>query len=73
MKAKERPLPRSQADGEGRSFCNLYIVYLRYDVALGINTMGSLYLLNFVKKCNHAKVLVHLSTGKLTIRRVFVK
>ncbi|KAJ6696904.1 hypothetical protein OIU85_003280 [Salix viminalis] len=35
----------------------------RYDVALGINTMGALHLLNFVKKCNHAKVLVHLSTA----------
>ncbi|KAJ6744725.1 MALE STERILITY PROTEIN 2-RELATED [Salix purpurea] len=35
----------------------------RYDVALGINTMGALHLLNFVKICNHVKVLVHLSTA----------
>ncbi|KAJ6744718.1 FATTY ACYL-COA REDUCTASE [Salix purpurea] len=35
----------------------------RYDVALGINTTGALHLLNFVKKCNHVKVLVHLSTA----------
>uniref|UniRef100_A0A6N2LR99 Fatty acyl-CoA reductase n=1 Tax=Salix viminalis TaxID=40686 RepID=A0A6N2LR99_SALVM len=35
----------------------------RYDVALGINTMGALHLLNFVKKCNHVKVLGHLSTA----------
>ncbi|KAL3565494.1 hypothetical protein D5086_033540 [Populus alba] len=35
----------------------------RYDVALGINTLGPLHLLNFVKKCNNVKVLVHLSTA----------
>ncbi|XP_011005177.1 PREDICTED: alcohol-forming fatty acyl-CoA reductase-like [Populus euphratica] len=35
----------------------------RYDVALGINTLGPLHLLNFVKKCNNVKVLVHVSTA----------
>ncbi|KAJ6951051.1 hypothetical protein NC651_004647 [Populus alba x Populus x berolinensis] len=35
----------------------------RYDVALGINTLGPLHLLNFVKKCYNVKVLVHLSTA----------
>nr|XP_034924688.1 probable leucine-rich repeat receptor-like protein kinase At2g33170 [Populus alba] len=42
-----------------------------YDVALGINTLGPLLLLNFVKKCNNVKVLVHLSTDKDMLFWVF--
>ncbi|KAL3580902.1 hypothetical protein D5086_018737, partial [Populus alba] len=36
----------------------------RYDVALGINTLGALHVLNFAKKCVKIKMLVHVSTGK---------
>ncbi|KAL3597590.1 hypothetical protein D5086_009227 [Populus alba] len=36
----------------------------RYDVALGINTLGALHVLNFAKKCVNVKMLVHVSTGE---------
>ncbi|XP_009781717.1 alcohol-forming fatty acyl-CoA reductase-like [Nicotiana tabacum] len=35
----------------------------RYDVALGINTFGARHVLNFAKKCNKLKVLLHVSTA----------
>ncbi|KAJ0083662.1 hypothetical protein Patl1_30443 [Pistacia atlantica] len=35
----------------------------RYDVALGINTLGAKNVLNFAKKCNKLKVFVHVSTA----------
>ncbi|XP_020204094.1 fatty acyl-CoA reductase 3-like isoform X1 [Cajanus cajan] len=35
----------------------------RYDVALGINTLGVKHVLNFAKKCVKLKVLVHVSTA----------
>ncbi|CAK7329345.1 unnamed protein product [Dovyalis caffra] len=35
----------------------------RYDVALGINTLGALNVLNFAKKCVKIKMLVHVSTA----------
>ncbi|XP_029124871.1 alcohol-forming fatty acyl-CoA reductase [Cajanus cajan] len=35
----------------------------RYDVALGINTLGAKHVLSFGKKCVKLKVLVHVSTG----------
>ncbi|CAK9179112.1 unnamed protein product [Ilex paraguariensis] len=35
----------------------------RYDVALGINTMGAKHVLNFAQKCVKLKVLLHVSTA----------
>ncbi|VVB10469.1 unnamed protein product [Arabis nemorensis] len=35
----------------------------RYDVALGINTLGALNVLNFTKRCAKVKILVHVSTA----------
>ncbi|KAG6632138.1 fatty acyl-CoA reductase 3-like isoform X2 [Carya illinoinensis] len=35
----------------------------RYDVALGINTLGAKHALSFAKKCVRLKVLVHVSTA----------
>ncbi|XP_027083886.1 alcohol-forming fatty acyl-CoA reductase-like [Coffea arabica] len=35
----------------------------RYDVSLGINTMGAKHVLNFAKKCAKLKVLLHVSTA----------
>ncbi|KAI5666651.1 hypothetical protein M9H77_16504 [Catharanthus roseus] len=35
----------------------------RYDVSLGINTMGAKNVLNFAKKCPKLKVLLHVSTA----------
>ncbi|AES67032.2 putative oxidoreductase [Medicago truncatula] len=35
----------------------------RYDVALGINTLGVKHVLSFAKKCIQLKVLVHVSTA----------
>ncbi|XP_008228919.1 PREDICTED: fatty acyl-CoA reductase 3-like isoform X2 [Prunus mume] len=35
----------------------------RYDVALGINTLGAKHVLNFAKQCFKLKVLVHVSTA----------
>ncbi|KAL9354111.1 hypothetical protein Peur_052081 [Populus x canadensis] len=35
----------------------------RYDVALGINTLGALHVLNFAKKCVNVRMLVHVSTA----------
>ncbi|KAG6763074.1 hypothetical protein POTOM_033606 [Populus tomentosa] len=35
----------------------------RYDVALDINTLGALHVLNFAKKCVKIKMLVHVSTA----------
>ncbi|XP_065869018.1 alcohol-forming fatty acyl-CoA reductase-like [Euphorbia lathyris] len=35
----------------------------RYDVALSINTMGALNVLNFAKKCPNIKMLAHVSTA----------
>ncbi|KAG4961175.1 hypothetical protein JHK87_037808 [Glycine soja] len=35
----------------------------RYDVALGINTLGVMHVLSFAKKCVKLKVLIHVSTA----------
>ncbi|KAK4763209.1 hypothetical protein SAY86_008977 [Trapa natans] len=35
----------------------------RYDVSLGINTMGVKHVVNFAKRCSKLKVLVHVSTA----------
>ncbi|CAI9105584.1 OLC1v1004534C2 [Oldenlandia corymbosa var. corymbosa] len=35
----------------------------RYDVSLGINTMGAKHVLNFAKRCARMKVLLHVSTA----------
>ncbi|KAL3850313.1 hypothetical protein ACJIZ3_012195 [Penstemon smallii] len=35
----------------------------RYDVALGLNTLGAKHVLNFSKKCGKLKVLLHVSTA----------
>ncbi|GFQ03242.1 alcohol-forming fatty acyl-coa reductase [Phtheirospermum japonicum] len=35
----------------------------RYDVLLGINTMGAKHVLNFSKRCDNLEVLVHVSTA----------
>ncbi|KAL2541032.1 Fatty acyl-CoA reductase 3 [Abeliophyllum distichum] len=35
----------------------------RYDVALGINTLGAKHVLDFAKNCAKLKVLVHVSTA----------
>ncbi|XP_022854799.1 alcohol-forming fatty acyl-CoA reductase-like [Olea europaea var. sylvestris] len=35
----------------------------RYDVALGINTLGPMHVLNFAKTCGKLKVLLHVSTA----------
>ncbi|XP_051120232.1 alcohol-forming fatty acyl-CoA reductase-like [Andrographis paniculata] len=35
----------------------------RYDVSMGINTLGAMHVLNFSKKCNKLKVHLHVSTA----------
>ncbi|KAI3420532.1 Fatty acyl-CoA reductase [Psidium guajava] len=35
----------------------------RYDVALGINTLGAKHVINFAKNCGKVQVLVHVSTA----------
>ncbi|CAJ1979160.1 unnamed protein product [Sphenostylis stenocarpa] len=35
----------------------------RLDVAIGINTMGALNVLNFAKNCSKLQILLHISTG----------
>ncbi|XXG72199.1 hypothetical protein AAC387_Pa07g1348 [Persea americana] len=35
----------------------------RYDVALGTNTLGAKYVLEFAKKCVKLEMLLHVSTG----------
>ncbi|KAG8387510.1 hypothetical protein BUALT_Bualt02G0028600 [Buddleja alternifolia] len=35
----------------------------RYDVSLGINTLGAKHVLTFAKKCDKLKVLLHISTA----------
>ncbi|CAN0916731.1 Fatty acyl-CoA reductase 3 [Linum grandiflorum] len=35
----------------------------RYDIAMGLNTMGAKYVLDFAKKCPKLKVVVHVSTA----------
>ncbi|XP_074312156.1 alcohol-forming fatty acyl-CoA reductase-like [Silene latifolia] len=35
----------------------------RYDVALGVNTMGPSNVVNFAKKCTNIKLLIHVSTA----------
>ncbi|KAJ4724784.1 Fatty acyl-CoA reductase [Melia azedarach] len=37
--------------------------YARYDVAFDTNTMGIFHVLNFAKRCNKIKMLVHVSTA----------
>lgn len=50
---------------------SLIVIKFRYDVALGINTLGVKHVLSFAKKCIQLKVLVHVSTG--WYRHVLVK
>ncbi|XP_031112843.1 alcohol-forming fatty acyl-CoA reductase-like [Ipomoea triloba] len=35
----------------------------RYDVAMGINTMGPKHVLDFAKKCQNLRILLHVSTA----------
>ncbi|KAG5515754.1 hypothetical protein RHGRI_036712 [Rhododendron griersonianum] len=35
----------------------------RYDIAMGINVMGAMHVLNFAKKCTNIKMLLHVSTA----------
>lgn len=35
----------------------------RFDISMGVNTMGALNVLNFAKNCHRLKVLVHISTA----------
>ncbi|XP_039690758.1 probable fatty acyl-CoA reductase 4 [Medicago truncatula] len=35
----------------------------RFDISMGVNTMGPLHVLNFAKKCCNIKVFVHISTA----------
>ncbi|XP_062083105.1 alcohol-forming fatty acyl-CoA reductase-like [Humulus lupulus] len=37
--------------------------YERYDVALSINTMGAVHMLNFAKKCRKLVTVLHVSTA----------
>ncbi|KAL1544483.1 alcohol-forming fatty acyl-CoA reductase [Salvia divinorum] len=41
----------------------------RYDVSLGINTLGARHVLNFSKKCKNLKILVHVSTAYVSGER----
>ncbi|GMI89008.1 FATTY ACID REDUCTASE 3, ECERIFERUM 4 [Hibiscus trionum] len=41
----------------------------RYDVALGLNTMGVKYVADFVKQCVKLRVLVHVSTAYVSGER----
>ncbi|XWS28591.1 hypothetical protein CRYUN_Cryun25bG0083500 [Craigia yunnanensis] len=41
----------------------------RYDVALGLNTLGAKYVANFAKKCVKLKVFVHVSTAYVSGER----
>ncbi|OMO70207.1 Male sterility, NAD-binding protein [Corchorus capsularis] len=41
----------------------------RYDVALGLNTLGAKYVVSFAKKCSKLKVLVHVSTAYVSGER----
>nr|GMD61563.1 alcohol-forming fatty acyl-CoA reductase-like [Ipomoea batatas]GMD71326.1 alcohol-forming fatty acyl-CoA reductase-like [Ipomoea batatas]GMD73859.1 alcohol-forming fatty acyl-CoA reductase-like [Ipomoea batatas]GME17404.1 alcohol-forming fatty acyl-CoA reductase-like [Ipomoea batatas] len=43
--------------------------YERYDVAIGINTMGPTHLLDFAKKCQKLKVFLHVSTAYVSGER----
>ncbi|XP_027345646.1 fatty acyl-CoA reductase 1-like [Abrus precatorius] len=35
----------------------------RFDISMGVNTMGALHVLNFAKKCHRMEILVHISTA----------
>ncbi|XP_057781960.1 fatty acyl-CoA reductase 3-like isoform X2 [Salvia miltiorrhiza] len=35
----------------------------RYDISIGINTLGAKHVLNFAKRCDKLKVLLHVSTA----------
>ncbi|AES97100.2 fatty acyl-CoA reductase [Medicago truncatula] len=35
----------------------------RFDISMGVNTMGALQVLNIAKKCHKVKLLVHISTA----------
>nr|GMD73860.1 alcohol-forming fatty acyl-CoA reductase-like [Ipomoea batatas] len=37
--------------------------YERYDVAMGINTMGAKHVLDFAKNCENLKIFLHVSTA----------
>ncbi|KAK5818465.1 hypothetical protein PVK06_023402 [Gossypium arboreum] len=41
----------------------------RYDVALGLNTLGAKYVVDFAKKCAKLQVLVHVSTAYVSGER----
>nr|GMD67291.1 alcohol-forming fatty acyl-CoA reductase-like [Ipomoea batatas] len=43
--------------------------YERYDVAIGINTMGPTHLLEFAKKCKKLKIFLHVSTAYVSGER----
>ncbi|KAL5579886.1 hypothetical protein UlMin_012328 [Ulmus minor] len=41
----------------------------RYDIALGLNTMGAKHVLNFAKQCTKLKIFVHVSTAYVSGER----
>lgn len=43
---------------------SLSFILTRYDIALGINTLGPKHILDFAKQCSKLKIFVHVSTGK---------
>ncbi|XP_047152306.1 fatty acyl-CoA reductase 1-like, partial [Vigna umbellata] len=40
----------------------------RFDILMGVNTMGALHVLNFAKNCRQIKAFVHTSTGNCKIK-----
>ncbi|KAI3870764.1 hypothetical protein MKW92_003148 [Papaver armeniacum] len=44
-------------------FC--YLILIRYDVALAVNTMGAKHILDFAEKCENLEMCMHLSTDRL--------
>ncbi|KAM7523083.1 hypothetical protein LguiA_012985 [Lonicera macranthoides] len=36
----------------------------RYDVSMGINTLGAMHVVNFAKRCPKLQLLLHVSTGE---------
>lgn len=47
------------------SISNKYVMKVRYDIALDINTGGPSRLMNFAKQCHNLKLFLQVSTGKL--------
>ena len=43
------------------------LLFRRYDVAFGTNTLGAKHVVNFAKGCSNLEILVHVSTGQYEI------